>query len=109
MVENDLQNMSIEEIDNLIDENKDKIAILQNKIDIQKQEKQKNFDNMTRLFNELTTIQKQYYDYRTMLGSVFFDLTTIERETIETMMPIYEQKIAQLKKELENIDLSKVF
>jgi len=109
MDEINFQDMSVEEINNLIDKNKEQIAILQNKIDIQKQEKQKNFDNMTRLFTELTTIQKQYYDYRTMLGSIFFDLTTTERETIETMMPMYKQKIIQLKKELENIDLNKVF
>lgn len=48
---------------------------------------------MVNLINELSSYQKQYYDYRTMLGSPFFNLSENKRNTIEMMMPIYEQKI----------------
>ena len=44
-----------------------------------------------------------------MLGSPFFDLSENERDTIEMMMPIYEQKINKLKDDLQNIKLDEVF
>ena len=109
MSENTYTDLSIEEIDKLLAENKEKMNLLQVKIDQTKKEKEKNYTNMVNLMSELSNYQKQYYDYRTMLGSPFFNLSENERDTIEMMMPIYEQKINKLKDDLQNIKLDEVF
>jgi len=69
MSKNTYTDLSIEEIDKLLAENKEKMSLLQVKIDQTKKEKEKNYTNMVNLMNELSSYQKQYYDYRTMLGA----------------------------------------
>ena len=101
MKETNCTDMSIEEIETLIVQNKKKMNLLQ--------DKEKNFAGMLNLFDDLSKTQKQYYDYKMMLRSPLFELTAFERETMENLIPIFEQKIDNLKDSLQNIKPSEVF
>ena len=102
------ENMSIEEIEILITENNKKTSVLKEKIEQRKKKKKGNFNEVINLISEITSTEKLYYDYRTVLGSPFFELSETERNFIETMMPIYEQKIKILKEKFKNIDFKAI-
>ena len=103
------ENMTIEEINALIEENNKKISKLKEKVEQTKKEKERNLKEVIDLISEISNTEKLYYDYRTILGSPFFELTDSERSSIESMMPIYEQKIKILKKKFQNTDFTKIF
>ena len=109
MLEIDYKSLSITELETLLEQNKQKMSLLQEKVDKTKKEKEENLKEMLSLMTDLSNSQKQYYDYRLILGSPFFELTETERSTIEEMMPIYKQKIDKLKEDLQSINLDKVF
>ena len=102
------ENMSIEEIETLISENNKKMSILKEKIEQTKKDKEEKFNEVIDLISEITDTEKLYYDYRTALGSPFFELTETERSSIEAMMPIYEQKIKILKEKFRDTDFKKI-
>ena len=105
---NNTSDMTIEEIDNLIQENNQKISILKEKCEQEKKEKQEKFNEVLELIQEITNTKKLYYDYRTILGSPFFSLSESEYSTIEEMMPIYEQKIKLLENKFKTFDFKKI-
>lgn len=90
--------MSIEELNKQIAEKAEQINILQKICDEQKRVKKENFQKVTNLFSELSRYQKEYYEFRTLLG--FGDLTEEQFDQIESLMPIYEKKINHLKEQL---------
>lgn len=104
MLETDYKNLSVEELETLIEQNKKEMSLLQEKVDKTKKEKEENFKEILDLMTNLADTEKQYYDYRLILGSPFFELTEVERSTIESMMPIYKQKIDKLREDLQNIN-----
>lgn len=103
------ENMSIEEIEVLINENNKKMSALKEKIEQTKKDKEENFNEVVNLISEITNTEKLYYEYRTVLGSPFFELSEAERSSIESMMPIYEEKIKILKEKFKNTDFKKIF
>lgn len=109
MLETDYKNLSVEELETLIEKNKKEMSSLQEKIDKTKKEKEENFQKMLDLMSNLADSEKQYTEYRLILGSPFFELTEVERNTIESTMPIYKEKIDRLREDLQNIKLDEVF
>ena len=105
---NDTTDRSIEEIESLIAQNKEKMSLLQVIIDNEKKVKEERFNEFTQLMIDLSNYQKQYYDYRTALGSPFFNFSSTDRDAMEMMMPIYKQKIDHLKNKLENIKIEEI-
>lgn len=102
-------NMTIEELEHKISENNKSMISLQEKIDKSKQSKSIEFDKVMNLLSEITNTKKIYYDYRSILGnSILLGLTEAEFDSIEVMMPIYEQKIKLLEKKLKDIDFTTI-
>ncbi len=92
--------MTIEEI-NL------QIAQIEEKIQILKQERSQNpvsentqFGMIKNLLLELVSIEKLYCDYRTLLGSLYDELNLDEREKMERLMPLLEERIEIIRKAL---------
>lgn len=98
------EKLTIEELENKIEENKQKMILLQKKIDKNKKDKKIQFQKLTDLTIALSKTEKKYYDYRNILSDAdLFGLTKDEFDTIEAMMLIYKQKIVLLRDKLENI------
>ena len=96
------ENMSIEEVENLITENNKKISVLKEKIEQTKKDKVKKLQDVTNLISEITNTRQIYYDYRGILGNAtLFGLTDSEYKSINEMMPLYKQKIKLLDDELK--------
>lgn len=98
------ENRSIEEIETLINENNKKISVLMERIEQTNQDKDKKFQDVTDLISEIINTKKIYYDNKRILGNaILFELTENEFDSIESMMPIYEQKINLLVDKFKNI------
>ena len=81
--------ITIEEINLRIEQTEEKIQILN-----QRRSQNTQFEKMKNLILELASIEKLYYDYRTLLGfSSPDELSIEERENMERLMPILEEKI----------------
>lgn len=99
MTDKSIDEMTVEELDLLIEEKNKQINALK-KI----QEKENNieldkFQELTNLIAELAKTRKLYYDNRTLLGFALPDeLSDEDWEIIETQMPILEKKIEYLEK-----------
>ncbi|MDD3855891.1 hypothetical protein [Sulfurimonas sp.] len=103
------ENKSIEEIQALINENNERMSILREKIEQTKKDKAKKLQDVTDLIIEITDTKKIYYDNRRVLGNaILFELTDDEFDSIEAMMPIYEQKIKLLEEKFKNIDFKAI-
>jgi hypothetical protein len=99
------ENMSIEKLESLIAENNQTQSVLKEKIEQTKKDKAEKLQDVTDLINEIANTKKIYYDNRRILGNaVLFGLSESEFDSIEKMMPIYEQKITLLEDKFKNID-----
>lgn len=68
--------------------------------------KQKKFDDVQKLLIELSSLQSEYYNNRTLLGFAYpEELSQTEKEQLEIKMPILEKRINQIKDELDNITI----
>ena len=98
--------MTIEEINLHIAQIEKKIQILSHKRSQNPVNENTQFENMKNLIIELVSMEKLYYDYRTLLGfSLPDELSLAEREEMEILMPILEEKIKTIRQALNEIIL----
>ncbi len=108
-MQQDYSEMTIEELENKINENKQNMVLLQEKIEKEKKEKEIKFQKVIDLMTEITNTEKIYYEYKSILGNaILLGITESEFNSIEAMMPIYKQKIELLKNNLENLDFKAI-
>ncbi len=108
MSETDYKNLSVEELETLIQQNQIEVSLLQEKVNKTKKEQEENFKDILDLMANISYSEKQYYEYRLILGSPLIELTETERITIESMILITKQKIDKLKENFNNINLDEV-
>ena len=109
MLDNNYIDMSIEEIEALIHKNSESMSLLKKKLESAKKEKTNKYSEMLSLMDSLAKTKKEYSDYKIMLRSPYFDLTNEERETIEGLIPIYEEKIKKSEDNLKAIKPEDIF
>lgn len=68
--------------------------------------KNKKFDEVKELLLELTRLNTEYYENRTILGfSLPDEITYEERENLELRMPLLKKRIENIRQELEDITI----
>lgn len=98
--------MTIEKIDLQITEIDKKIEILKSEKNHNLGGKQEQFKEITDLIIKLSSVEKLYYDYRTLLGFAYpEELSEVDRANIEIQMPILEEYIKTIRRKLEDMNL----
>lgn len=97
--------ISIDEINKLIAQKDQEIDALMPKINLRKQAEETHFNKLQELLVSLNDCESKYYEFRTILGDALIELSELEKGTIESLMPIYEQKIEHFRKELQDFKI----
>lgn len=99
---------SYDDINQLIEQKNQEINDLKEKIRQRKQAEEARFNKLQGLLVSLSDCESQYYSYRTILGDPLIEISDFERDTVESLMSLYEQKIAGLRKELQDFKIGEL-
>jgi hypothetical protein len=98
--------MTIDETNSLLEINNEKIKDLQKKIKAKNEYKYERFTELKNLILELTTSEKLYYDYRTLLAFSYPEELDDENWVkIDAIMPSLAEHIKTLRQKLEEFKL----
>ncbi len=98
----DTSNMSGEELDAYLKELNTELERLRPIVEENKKKEAKKFDDLAKLFIELSEYKKNYYDNRLILSEPLFDISDEDYAYIESTMPILKEKIRILEEDIRS-------